>query len=206
MATTPESATTEETVREHPAAAYHARRRSEVDAKILKTAREILNQEGLAALTVERVAAESGVAKTTIYRRFKHRLDLATAAVAELPEAFQIEGPADIREWLKLLVQGMSFGMQTRAAEVIGAGLMYRHDEEFNKLYKERVVDARADAVRPRLQAAVEAGEIRGDVSIDVIMNLVAGTVITGHLNGSVDEPNWIDDNMTLIWSAFAPA
>ena len=72
---TPENST----VREHPAAAYHARRRSEVDAKILKTARTILNEEGLAALTVERVAADSGVAKTTIYRRFKHRLDLATA-------------------------------------------------------------------------------------------------------------------------------
>lgn len=189
----------------HPAAAYHARRRSEVDAKILGTAREILNNEGLAALTVERVAAESGVAKTTIYRRFKHRLDLATAAIAELPEAFTIDGPDDIREWIKALVLGMSMGMQTRAAEVIGAGLTYRHDPEFNRLYKERVVDARAEAVRPRMERAIAAGEIRDDVSLDTISALIGGVVIASHLNGTSDHEGWIDEAMTLIWSAIAP-
>ena len=197
--------TTPDVKSSHPAAAYHARRRSEVDAKILGTARQILNNEGLAALTVERVAAESGVAKTTIYRRFKHRLDLATAAIAELPEAFTIEGPEDIREWITALVLGMSAGMQTRAAEVIGAGLTYRHDPEFNRLYKERVVDARAEAVRPRMEAAVAAGEIRDDVPIDTIMGLIGGIVISSHLNGTADREGWIDDAMTLIWSAIAP-
>lgn len=197
--------TTPDVKSSHPAAAYHARRRSEVDAKILGTARQILNNEGLAALTVERVAAESGVAKTTIYRRFKHRLDLATAAIAELPEAFTIEGPEDIREWISALVLGMSAGMQTRAAEVIGAGLTYRHDPEFNRLYKERVVDARAEAVRPRMEAAVAAGEIRDDVPIDTIMGLIGGIVISSHLNGTADRDGWIDDAMTLIWSAIAP-
>jgi len=197
MASSPDSQ-----VREHPAAAYHARRRSEVDAKILKTARDVLNTEGLAALTVERVAADSGVAKTTIYRRFKHRLDLATAAVGDIPEAFKVEGPADTKEWLRALVEGMSWGMQTRAAEVVGAGLMYRHDAEFNALYKERVVDARAEAVRPRLEQAVADGEIRGDVDLDVIMALVAGIVVTGHLNGTAEQDGWIDDAMKLVYSA----
>lgn len=190
------------TVREHPAAAYHARRRSEVDAKILKTARQILNDEGLAALTVERVAADSGVAKTTIYRRFKHRLDLATAAIAELPQAFLEEGPADIKEWLKLLVLGMKQGLDTRSAEVIGAGLMYRHDVEFSRLYRERMVEARAEAVRPRLQAAIDAGELRGDVDIDILMATIGGAVIGCQLNGTVDKDGWIDDVMKLIWSA----
>ncbi|MDQ8045815.1 MAG: TetR/AcrR family transcriptional regulator [Patulibacter sp.] len=201
MASSPDSQ-----VREHPAAAYHARRRSEVDAKILKTARDVLNTEGLAALTVERVAADSGVAKTTIYRRFKHRLDLATAAVADLPEAFTVEGSADTKQWLRALVEGMSWGMQTRAAEVIGAGLMYRHDDEFNALYKERVVDARAEAVRPRLQQAVADGEIRSDVDLDIIMGLVGGSVITSHLNGTASQEGWIDQTMELIYSAITPA
>lgn len=200
MATSPDSP-----VREHPAAAYHARRRSEVDAKILATARQILNNEGLAALTVERVAADSGVAKTTIYRRFKHRLDLATAAIAELPEAFQVEGPDDIREYLKALLLGMSWGMKTRAAEVIGAGLMYRHDAEFARLYKERVVDARAEAVRPRLEAAVAAGELRGDVDLDLIMGLVGGIVVTSHLNGVAEKDGWEEQAMELVWSAIQP-
>ncbi|MDO9457196.1 TetR/AcrR family transcriptional regulator [Nocardioides sp.] len=202
MASSPDSQ-----VREHPAAAYHARRRSEVDAKILKTARDVLNNEGLAALTVERVAADSGVAKTTIYRRFKHRLDLATAAVAELPEVFDDTGSGvEIHEWLRNLVQGVSWTMQTRAAEVIGAGLMYRHDEEFNELYKERVVEARAAAIRPRLQQAIDEGEIRSDVDLEFILSLLAGVVVGSHLNGTYKDEAWIDSMMTLIWGAISPA
>ncbi len=201
MASSPDSQ-----VREHPAAAYHARRRSEVDAKILKTARDVLNNEGLAALTVERVAADSGVAKTTIYRRFKHRLDLATAAVAELPEVFDDPGmDVDVHEWLRNLVQGMSWAMQTRAAEVIGAGLMYRHDEEFNALYKERVVDARADRVRPRLLKAIEDGEIRDDVSLELIIAMIGGMIVGSHLGGDYQREEWLDETMILLWSAISP-
>jgi AcrR family transcriptional regulator len=151
------------------------------------------------------VAADSGVAKTTIYRRFKHRLDLATAAIAELPEAFQVDGPDDIRDYLKALLLGMSWGMKTRAAEVIGAGLMYRHDAEFARLYKERVVDARAEAVRPRLEAAVAAGELRSDIDLDLIMGLVGGIVVTSHLNGVAEKDGWEDQAMELVWSAIQP-
>jgi AcrR family transcriptional regulator len=202
MASSPDSQ-----VREHPAAAYHARRRSEVDAKILKAARYVLNNEGLAALTVERVAADSGVAKTTIYRRFKHRLDLATAAAAELPDVFDDTGAdVEIHEWLRNLIQGSSWTMTTRAAEVIGAGLMYRHDEEFNELYKERVVDARAAVIRPRLEQAVEAGEIRSDVDLMHITTLLAGMVVASHLTGTWKDEGWIDATMTLIWGAISPA
>lgn len=55
---------------EHPAAAYHRRLKAANRAKICATSLQILTSEGLGALTVERVAAESGIAKTTIYRMY----------------------------------------------------------------------------------------------------------------------------------------
>ncbi len=48
---------------------------------MLASAVEILRDDGLAGLTIEAVAARSGVAKTTIYRQFSDREELHVAAV-----------------------------------------------------------------------------------------------------------------------------
>src|SRR6266851_9913792 len=61
-------------------------RRLATEHAILKATREILAQAGVHGLTVEGVAARSGVAKTTIYRRWRSKEDLALAALLEVIE------------------------------------------------------------------------------------------------------------------------
>ena len=68
-------------------------RSSEADAAILDATRALLAEDGWPSLTIEGVAARAGVAKTTVYRRFSSRTDLAVAAVAELVDAAMV--PAD---------------------------------------------------------------------------------------------------------------
>src|SRR5260370_10545221 len=58
-------------------------RRLAAEHAILKATREILAQAGVHGLTVEGVAARSGVAKTTIYRRWRSEEDLALGALLE---------------------------------------------------------------------------------------------------------------------------
>ena len=65
-------------------------RRARSDQAILAAARELLAQGGVPGLTIEGVAARSGVAKTTIYRRWRDRDELALAAVWD-----------DLVSWLK---------------------------------------------------------------------------------------------------------
>src|SRR5262245_27283926 len=48
---------------------------------ILETTRQLLAEGSARALTVEAVAARSGVAKTTIYRRWRDKWELALDAV-----------------------------------------------------------------------------------------------------------------------------
>ncbi len=57
----------------------------------------------------------------------------------------------------------------------------------------------------PRLEAAVAAGELRSDVSLDLLMGVVGGLVVTSHLNGVADTEGWEDQAMELIWSAIKP-
>src|SRR5712691_2467974 len=49
---------------------WGARRQTKTRERVLSAAGEILRREGYSRLTMERVAAESGVAKTTLYRRW----------------------------------------------------------------------------------------------------------------------------------------
>jgi AcrR family transcriptional regulator len=51
--------------------------------KILSTARELFYREGARAIGVDRIVAESGVAKTSLYRWFPSKDDLITAFLEE---------------------------------------------------------------------------------------------------------------------------
>lgn len=59
-------------------------RSASTDAAILDAARASLAADGWVGFSVEGVAARAGVAKTTVYRRYPSRSELAVAAVAEL--------------------------------------------------------------------------------------------------------------------------
>lgn len=51
-------------------------RRARTDTRLAETVRELLRLHGYAGLTIERVALESGVAKTTIYRRWGTKAEM----------------------------------------------------------------------------------------------------------------------------------
>ena len=59
-------------------------RGSRTEAAILAATRELLSQGGVRELTVEGVAARAGVAKTTIYRRWRSKDELALAVLIDM--------------------------------------------------------------------------------------------------------------------------
>ena len=94
-----------------PAPARRGRPRSQAaDRAILAAARELLAEGGLAAMSFEEVAARSGVAKTTIYRRWTSRGALAMDAFLAdfqaqqpLPDTGSLRGDllAALRAWIR---------------------------------------------------------------------------------------------------------
>jgi AcrR family transcriptional regulator len=61
-------------------------RREGADEEILAAVLEVLRERGYGSLTVDTVAERAGVAKTTIYRRWPSKGELAAAAIAPLLE------------------------------------------------------------------------------------------------------------------------
>src|SRR6201986_2688955 len=77
-------------------------RMAETRAAILRAARPIMLRDGLGGTTLDRVAAEGGIAKMTLYRHFpsKEALfeGLVTAMCDEMREGLENAPPADARQ------------------------------------------------------------------------------------------------------------
>jgi TetR/AcrR family transcriptional regulator of autoinduction and epiphytic fitness len=66
---------------------------------VLAAALELLTEVGFGDLTIEAVAARSGVAKSTIYRHWHGKLDLVASAFAELKSDSQtVPAPGPVRQ------------------------------------------------------------------------------------------------------------
>ena len=61
-------------------------RRAETEERILAAASDLLREQGPEAVNVAAVAARSGIARTTIYRRYRDRLELLQAALRLRPD------------------------------------------------------------------------------------------------------------------------
>ena len=79
--------------------------RSEVDDGIADAALALLRTKGPRSVTVEAVAARSGIAKTTIYRRYRDRRDMLSAALSRVttPEPLAADAQAQDRLRLSLI-------------------------------------------------------------------------------------------------------
>ena len=86
---------------------------------ILEATRELLAEGGVPKLTVEGVAARAGVAKTTIYRRYRSRDELALAVLIDMVEqVVSVPELGDTRAELVAFVDG--------AVKILGSTLMGR--------------------------------------------------------------------------------
>lgn len=95
-------------------------RRAGADEEILRATRELLDEDGYAAFTVDVVAERTGIAKTTIYRRWPTRGALVAAAIDTPPIP---TSPSAILKALSILDP-----VDTDAVEVIRAIITPRRE------------------------------------------------------------------------------
>jgi AcrR family transcriptional regulator len=156
------------------------RRAKRTEAAILEATRELLIEVGVRGLTVERVAARAGVAKTTIYRRWRSKEELALAVLLEMvKEVVVVPDLGNVRDELITFVNG--------AVRILGKTLMGRvmqglvsdfaANEALGKAFREQVVSMRLAEVRRVIDRAIERGELRSDVDVVLVHELLFGPV-----------------------------
>lgn len=176
-------------------------RRAETDRNIGEAALRLLHEAGPSGVTVEAVAAESGVAKTTIYRRHADRESVLRAALAAAivpPDAPVGDTPRERIRW----ALDQTWGQMT---DVLGRGglaaILRDDDARFTGLFRS-VLDPYADALVELIRADVATGDLRSDLEADTVVSMLVGAYL-GELvrRGRVDE-DFSSRCVDLMWVA----
>lgn len=156
-------------------------RRSATGHAILKATREILGHGGVHGLTVEGVAARSGVAKTTIYRRWRSKEDLALAALLEVireepPPARRLGRTETVLSaYLGGLVKRLNSKLYGRIIRGLISDLGV--DLELARGFREQVLARRVGQLNVLLQRGIERGELRPDLDTELAVDLLLGPI-----------------------------
>jgi len=153
-------------------------RSEQVERAILRAAADLLAERGLAAMTIEDVAALAGVGKTSIYRRWSTKGTLALdaflvdfLAAQPLPDTGSLEG--DLIVMLRAWVRTARETPTGRALTELVA--QAQSDPELAIAWSERVVGPTRAQHRKVFERAIARGEIPAASDVDVLMDLLFG-------------------------------
>ena len=154
--------------------------RSRTEQAILEATRELLSEGGVRHLTVEKVAARSGVAKTTIYRRWRSKEDLALAVLIDFVQTIVATPRAEgVRSELVAVLKGAVNSLGTTAMGAVMQGLVSElaTNEDLAVAFRERVVALRVGEVRKIVKRGIKRGELRPDTDVDLLHELLFGPI-----------------------------
>jgi AcrR family transcriptional regulator len=147
---------------------------------ILDATRQLLAEEGgVRALTVEAVAARSGVAKTTIYRRWRDKWELALDAVMidMLP---RFDEPVDVGDTRKELITFIDPIIRFLASRPYGPAMqalvsVIASEPELARAYRERVVEPRRVELASVIERGISRGDLRPDTDVQLLHEFLLG-------------------------------
>ena len=163
------------------------RRATGTRERMIRAAARILSREGYARLTMERVAAESGVAKTTLYRRWPTKAALCMELYLEVA-GNELSDPdtgnvgSDLKHVANAVVR-----LQTKTVAgpaLIGLIAEAQVNPDSRPAFLAEFAERRREVTRLVLNRAIERGELRADTDIDLVIDALGGAVTFRLLQG----------------------
>ena len=173
-----------------------------VDARIFGSTLELLRSRGPLAVSVEAVAASSGVAKTTIYRRYENRDELLRAAVRSAATAVDIPTDLSTKDTLRWVLEHARDTIEHVVGRGTLAAVLANEDPQFTAL----LLDMIRETTRPfreNLRERAVAGELPAELDIELAMSVLLGAVVAELIRGRATDDAWVESVLDLLWPAF---
>jgi AcrR family transcriptional regulator len=181
------------------------RRPEDIERDVLRATLELVERDGYRGLSVDAVAERSGVAKTTIYRHFRNKADLATAALAAYASPEDDPPlPGDARAALEEHLERFRRRMDAKGMGVLASMLQEDEDPELLELHRARIIRPRTLMARRALEAGVARGDLRPDADLGLALELAVGGYFAAHLGGRELAPDWAGRVTDLLWRGLA--
>jgi AcrR family transcriptional regulator len=130
---------------------------------------------GVTATTIEGIAAAAGVGKTTVYRRWQSKNDLIIAAVSMMaprgdpPDTGTLA--SDLRALATLQRERLAgTGLLTVAPRVLAESM---NDPELHQGFLDNVIGPLRGLIQVMVERAVERGELRADLEVEELVDLL---------------------------------
>lgn len=152
----------------------------------MSVAHEILMNDGFGRLSIEAVAARSGVGKPTIYRNWANACELAMAAL-------MMAGPVEPAEPGGTLKSGLTAQMRTlvtafattRGRQITMALAAADPESEMTKAFRNQVILSSRETGRGLIERAIQKGDIARPADLEVVLDVIYGPVfyrlLVGH-------------------------
>jgi AcrR family transcriptional regulator len=153
-------------------------RDSQIDAAVLEATLAVLGESGYGRLSLEEVARRARTTKPAIYRRWPTRQQLVLAALGQRLGGARAPDTGctlcDLDECLKLFVAAF----RRMPPDVIGPLFAdCAADRELRAAFMTTLFDPPRAAVRETLDRAHARGDLRDDVDLDLILDVLGSLV-----------------------------
>jgi AcrR family transcriptional regulator len=168
-------------------------RDARADRAILQATLELIAERGVHEFRTEDVAARAGVGKGAIYRRYRSKDELVTAAVSALvSEGIAVPDTGSTRDdLLALMREAVRLYRGSLASRLmpnlIGA---MAQKPELARAVRERFLAGRRSALTEVLRRGIERGELHPELDLELALDVLGGPLfyrllVTG---GPIDE------------------
>lgn len=156
-------------------------------AKVLRAVRELLDEGGLGAVTMDELAARTGVGKPTIYRSWPNAQAVAMAALMDARMGVAMAKPGrsvvlDIRRHIQAMVDAFASRAGRSVATLMAAA---DAETELAKAFRHHVILKSREQLKMHVLRGMDEGVLRRDADIEVALDLLLGPVffrlLVGH-------------------------
>ena len=180
-----------------------------VDAAILDATLALIVEHGVETLRVDDVAERAGVGKAAIYRRYRSRDELLTAAIAVLVREIAIPDTGSTKkDLLALMHDAVQVYGNAPAAQAMPALIAaMNRNPTLAQATREGFLAARRDALREVLERGIERGDLRPDLDVELALDVLGGPLFYRLLvTGGPIDTRLAEGVVDLLLHGFAPA
>lgn len=164
-----------------------------VERRIYAAAISLLRSDGPDAVTIEAVAATSGVARTTIYRRHKDRNEVLVAALSDYMADRLIEAHEDVWVDLQALLDQARTTFADRSGSGVFIALLTGQDQDQVELIREKLLRSRVARLIERLDQGVADGQLRPDLDTTAAADLLIGAAAARFAHSGSYPDRWAE-------------
>jgi AcrR family transcriptional regulator len=177
---------------------------ADIDRRIVEAAGALLRERGPAGVHIDAVATRSGVARTTIYRRYRDRRELLTATLDRVTDQGRPPAEADVPGKLRWVLERVRQVLEEGLGRGGVAAVLTDADPEFTQALRVSLT-GHLDPVLRSIADDAARGVIRADVDPDSLVNLAFGAYLGELLRHREEREEWLDRTVSLLEHAVRP-